>query len=131
MATYRIAVMPGDGIGADVTAEALRVLGVVAKEGGLGLELEEGLIGGAAIDQQGTPLPDATLGICREADAILFGAVGGPKWDHLQPEQRPERGILRIRKELDLYANLRPARLYPMLVDSSPLKASVCHWIFP
>ena len=125
MATYRIAVMPGDGIGAEVTAEALRVLGVVAKEGGLGLELEEGLIGGAAIDQQGTPLPDATLQICREADAILFGAVGGPKWDHLRPEQRPERGILRIRKELDLYANLRPARLYPMLVDSSPLKRSV------
>ena len=125
MATYRIAVMPGDGIGADVTAEALRVLGVVAKEGGLGLELEEGLIGGAAIDQKGTPLPDATLGICRQADAILFGAVGGPKWDHLRPEQRPERGILRIRKELDLYANLRPARLYPMLVDSSPLKRSV------
>src|SRR5262245_46255901 len=125
MATYRIAVLPGDGIGADVTAEALRVLGVVAKEGGLGLEHEAGLIGGAAIDQKGTPLPDATLRICREADAILFGAVGGPKWDHLPPEQRPERGILRIRKELDLYANLRPARLYPMLVDSSPLKRSV------
>jgi 3-isopropylmalate dehydrogenase len=97
----------------------------VAKEGGLGLEHEEGLIGGAAIDQQGTPLPDATLRLCREADAILFGAVGGPKWDHLRPEQRPERGILRIRKELDLYANLRPARLYPMLIDSSPLKRSV------
>ena len=125
MATYRIAVLPGDGIGADVTAEALRVLGVVAKEGGLGLEHEEGLIGGAAIDAKGTPLPDATLGICREADAILFGAVGGPRWDHLRPEQRPERGILRIRKEFDLYANLRPARLYPMLVDSSPLKRSV------
>jgi 3-isopropylmalate dehydrogenase len=79
MATYRIAVMPGDGIGAEVTAEALRVLAVVAKEGGLGLEFEEGLIGGAAIDQQGTPLPDATLRMCREAGAILFGAVGGPK----------------------------------------------------
>src|SRR5262245_48238070 len=125
MASYRIAVLPGDGIGTEVTAEALRVLGVVAKESGIGLELEEGLIGGAAIDAQGTPLPDASLGICRDADAILFGAVGGPKWDHLRPDQRPERGILRIRKELDLYANLRPARLYPMLVDSSPLKRTV------
>ncbi|MCI0549129.1 MAG: 3-isopropylmalate dehydrogenase, partial [Candidatus Rokubacteria bacterium] len=125
MASFRIAVLPGDGIGAEVTAEAVRVLGVVAKEGGLGLELEEGLIGGAAIDAHGTPLPEPTLGACREADAILFGAVGGPRWDHLRPEQRPERGILRIRKELDLFGNLRPARLYPMLVDSSPLKRSV------
>jgi 3-isopropylmalate dehydrogenase len=125
MTTYRIAVLPGDGIGVDVTAEAVRALGVVAKESGVHLEMEDGLIGGAAIDAHGTPLPDGTLGICREADAILFGAVGGPKWDHLRPEQRPERGILRIRKELDLYANLRPARLYPMLVDSSPLKRSV------
>lgn len=125
MTTHRIAVLPGDGIGVEVTVEASRVLGVVAKESGLGLELEEGLIGGAAIDAQGTPLPPATLRICRDAHAILFGAVGGPKWDHLRPEQRPERGILLIRKELDLYANLRPARLYPMLVDSSPLKRSI------
>src|SRR5262245_12824861 len=125
MATYRIAVLPGDGIGVDVTGEAARVLGVVAKEGGLALELEEGLIGGAAIDAQGAPLPEGTLRMCRDADAILFGAVGGPRWDHLRPEQRPERGILLIRKQLDLYANLRPARLYPMLVDSSPLKRSV------
>jgi 3-isopropylmalate dehydrogenase len=125
VASFRIAVLPGDGIGVEVTAEAVRVLSVVAKEGGLGLELEEGLIGGAAIDVHGTPLPEPTLRICREADAILFGAVGGPRWDHLRPEQRPERGILRIRKELDLFGNLRPARLYPMLVDSSPLKRSV------
>src|SRR5215468_8818265 len=106
MATYRIAVLPGDGIGAEVTAEAVRTLGVVAKEAGVHLELEDGLIGGAAIDAHGNPLPEATLGICKNADAILFGAVGGPKWDHLRPEQRP-------------------ARLYPMLVDSSPLKRSV------
>src|SRR5262245_37013083 len=125
MTTHRIAVLPGDGIGTEVTAEALRVLAVVAKEGGLGLEFEEGLIGGAAIDAAGTPLPDASLRMCRAADAILFGAVGGPKWEHLRPEARPERGILRIRKELDLFANLRPARLFPMLVDSSPLKRSV------
>jgi 3-isopropylmalate dehydrogenase len=125
MAAFRVAVLPGDGIGAEVTAEAVRILGVVRKEGGLGLELEEGLIGGAAIDAQGSPLPDSTLAICRDADAILFGAVGGPRWDHLRPDHRPERGILRIRKELDLYANLRPARLHPSLVDSSPLKRSV------
>jgi 3-isopropylmalate dehydrogenase len=125
MTTFRIAVLPGDGIGTEVTAEAVRVLGVVAKESGLDLEQEHGLIGGAAIDSQGSPLSDAALRTCRDADAILFGAVGGPRWDHLRPEQRPERGILRIRKELDLYANLRPARLYPMLVDSSPLKRSV------
>ncbi|HSE96360.1 MAG TPA: 3-isopropylmalate dehydrogenase [Methylomirabilota bacterium] len=125
MATHRLAVLPGDGIGVEVTREAVRVLGVVAKEAGVGLELEEGLIGGAAIDAAGSPLPEATLRLCRESDAILFGAVGGPKWDALDPERRPERGILIIRKALDLYANLRPARLYPMLVDSSPLKRSV------
>ena len=121
----RIAVLPGDGIGVDVTREAVRVLTAVGKETGIGLTFEEGLIGGTAIDQHDTPLPDATLSLCQASDAILFGAVGGPKWDRLRPEQRPERGILRIRKTLDLYANLRPARLYPMLVDSSPLKRAV------
>jgi 3-isopropylmalate dehydrogenase len=125
MAAHRIAVLPGDGIGVDVTREAARVLGTVAKEAGLALEFEEGVIGGAAIDAQGSPLPETTLRLCREADAILFGAVGGPKWDHLRPEQRPERGILHIRKTLDLYANLRPAKLYPMLVDSSPLRRAI------
>ena len=121
----RIAVLPGDGIGVDVTREAVRVLTAVGKEAGIGLTFEEGLIGGAAIDQHDTPLPDATLSLCQASHAILFGAVGGPKWDRLRPEQRPERGILRIRKTLDLYANLRPARLYPMLVESSPLKRAV------
>jgi 3-isopropylmalate dehydrogenase len=125
MATFKITVLPGDGIGAEVTREAVRVLGTVAKGTGIGLELEDGIIGGAAIDAQGTPLPDATLRLCQAGDAILFGAVGGPKWDALRPEHRPERGILRIRKELDLFANLRPARLYPVLVDSSPLKRAI------
>src|SRR5437870_3452734 len=125
MATFKITVLPGDGIGGEVTREAVRVLGTVAKGTGIGLELEDGIIGGAAIDAQGTPLPDATLRLCQAADAILFGAVGGPKWDALRPEHRPERGILRIRKELDLFANLRPARLYPVLVDSSPLKRAI------
>jgi 3-isopropylmalate dehydrogenase len=108
-----------------VTREAVRVLEVTAKEAGLGLTLEEAAIGGAAIDAHGTPLPDPTLRLCRESHAILFGAVGGPRWDALPPERRPERGILTIRKTLDLFANLRPARLYPVLVDSSPLKREV------
>ncbi len=125
MASYRIAVLPGDGIGAEVTREAVRVLQTAAKGGGVGLELEEAIIGGAAIDAHGTPLPDGTLRLCQQSHAILFGAVGGPKWDHLRPQERPEAGILRIRKTLDLYANLRPARLYPMLVDSSPLKREI------
>jgi 3-isopropylmalate dehydrogenase len=121
----RIAVLPGDGVGLEVTREAARVLEVVARAAGASLELREEIIGGAAIDAHGTPLPEATRRLCLESDAILFGAVGGPKWDHLRPEARPERGILRIRKELDLYANLRPARLYPMLVESSPLKREI------
>jgi len=125
MPSHRIAVLPGDGIGVEVIREATRVLQVVGKGAGVALELEEGIIGGAAIDAHGTPLPDATLRLCQESHAILFGAVGGPKWDHLRPAERAEAGILRIRKTLDLYANLRPARLYPMLVDSSPLKREI------
>ncbi len=123
--TYRIAVLPGDGIGQEVTPEAVRVLQTVAKGAGLGLEFETALVGGAAIDATGQPLPPATLALCRQAHAILFGAVGGPRWDRLPQEQRAERGLLGLRKELDLYANLRPARCFPMLVDTSPLKRSV------
>jgi 3-isopropylmalate dehydrogenase len=123
--TFRIAILSGDGIGVEVTRQAARVLEVVGKGAGLGFEFEEALIGGAAIDAVGTPLPEATLRLCQASDAILFGAVGGPKWDRLRPADRPEAGILGLRKTLDLYANLRPARLYPMLVDSSPLKRAV------
>jgi 3-isopropylmalate dehydrogenase len=125
MATYKIAVLPGDGIGQEVTPQARRVLEVVGRAAGLGFEFETALVGGAAIDAVGTPLPSATLALCRQAHAILFGAVGGPKWDALPQEQRPERGLLGIRKELDLFANLRPATCFPMLVDASPLKRSV------
>lgn len=125
MTTHRIAVLPGDGIGREVTPEAVRVLQTVSRRAGLGLEFEEGLVGGGALDAAGTPLPERTMDLCRQADAILFGAVGGPKWDTAPQELRPERGLLRIRKELDLYANLRPARCFPMLVDASPLKRSV------
>ncbi|HEY7366714.1 MAG TPA: 3-isopropylmalate dehydrogenase [Methylomirabilota bacterium] len=125
MATFPIAVLPGDGIGQEVVPEAVRVLQTAAKRGGFGLTFEEALIGGAAIDAGGGPLPADTLRLCRQARAILFGAVGGPKWDNLPQEQRAERGLLALRKELDLYANLRPARCFPMLVDASPLKPSV------
>jgi 3-isopropylmalate dehydrogenase len=125
MASYRIALLPGDGIGPEVTAEAVRVLEAVGKRAGVHFEFEHALIGGAAIDATGGPLPPATLALCRSAQAILFGAVGGPKWDHLPQEQKAERGLLAIRKDLDLYANLRPAVCFPMLVDASPLKRSV------
>ncbi len=125
MTTYRIAVLAGDGIGQEVTPEAVRVLQTVGRAAGVGFEFEPGLVGGAALDATGSPLPEATLALCRQAHAVLFGAVGGPRWDGAPQEQRPERGLLRLRKELDLYANLRPARCFPMLVDASPLKRSV------
>jgi 3-isopropylmalate dehydrogenase len=125
VATHKIALLGGDGIGQEVTPEARRVLEVVGKATGVSFEFEPALIGGAAIDAVGEPLPPSTLRLCEEADAILFGAVGGPKWDSLPQEQRPERGLLGLRKELDLFANLRPAKCFPMLVDASPLKRSV------
>jgi 3-isopropylmalate dehydrogenase len=125
MATHKIALLGGDGIGQEVTPEARRVLEVVGKSTGASFEFETALIGGAAIDATGEPLPPSTLRLCEQSDAILFGAVGGPKWDHLPQEQKPERGLLGLRKELDLFANLRPARCFPMLVDASPLKRSV------
>jgi 3-isopropylmalate dehydrogenase len=125
MSTYKIAVLPGDGIGPEVTAEAVRTLRAVAKNSSASFEFEQALVGGAAIDATGAPLPPRSLELCRSADAILFGSVGGPKWDNLPQEQRAERGLLALRKELDLYANLRPATCFPMLVDASPLKRSV------
>ena len=125
MATFTIAVLPGDGIGQEVTPEAVRVLRTVGGRAAATFEFQEALIGGAAIDATGQPLPPETLALCRRADAILFGAVGGPKWDGLPQEQRAERGLLALRKELDLYANLRPATCFPMLIDASPLKRSV------
>ncbi|HEY7520693.1 MAG TPA: 3-isopropylmalate dehydrogenase [Methylomirabilota bacterium] len=123
--TCTIAVLPGDGIGQEVTPEAVRVLETVARRTKVTFRFERALCGGAAIDATGSPLPDESLALCRRADAILFGAVGGPQWDGLPQEQRPERGLLRLRKELDLFANLRPATCFPMLVDASPLKRSV------
>jgi 3-isopropylmalate dehydrogenase len=125
MASYRIAVLAGDGIGQEVTPEAQKVLAAVGKATGASFEFEPALVGGAAIDATGGPLPASTLRLCEESDAILFGAVGGPRWDDAPHEKRPERGLLGLRKELDLYANLRPARCFPMLVEASPLKRSV------
>jgi 3-isopropylmalate dehydrogenase len=125
MTTHKIALLGGDGIGQEVTPEARKVLEVVGRATGTSFEFEPALIGGAAIDATGEPLPASTLRLCEQSDAILFGAVGGPKWDALAQEQKPERGLLGLRKELDLFANLRPAKCFPMLVDSSPLKREV------
>jgi 3-isopropylmalate dehydrogenase len=121
----RIAVLSGDGIGPEVTREAVKVLRAVAPRFDLSLEFVEAPIGGAAFELAGTPLPDQTLAVCREAQAILFGAVGGPRWDGLPRKVRPEQGILLLRKALDLYANLRPAKLFPALAEASTLKREV------
>src|SRR3954467_2460142 len=120
----KIAVLAGDGIGPEIVAQALKVLRALASDG-LKLELEEALFGGAGFDACGDPLPESTLKLAKAADAVLCGAVGGPKYDALPRAQRPEQGILRIRKELGLFANLRPAVLYPELVGASTLKAEV------
>ncbi len=120
--TKKIAVLPGDGIGPEIVAQAVKVLRAMPE---LKLEMEEAPIGGAGFDAAGDPLPEATLKLAREADAVLLGAVGGPQYDKLDRPLRPERGLLRIRKELNLFANLRPAMLYPELADSSSLKPEV------
>jgi 3-isopropylmalate dehydrogenase len=117
-----IAVLPGDGIGPEVVAEGLKVLAAVSKKFGHEFVLREALIGGAAIDATGTALPDATLELCRGADAVLLGAVGGPKWDDPKAKVRPEQGLLAIRKGLGLYANLRPVAVNPKLVGASTLR---------
>ena len=120
----KIAVLAGDGIGPEIIAEAVKVLRALARDG-LGIELEEAPFGGAGFDAHGDPLPQSTLKLAKAADAVMCGAVGGPKYDALPRPQRPEQGILRIRKELGLFANLRPAMLYPELAGASTLKAEV------
>ncbi len=120
----KIAVLAGDGIGPEIVAQAVRVLKALARDG-LKIELEEAPFGGAGFDAHGDPLPEPTLRLAKEADAVLCGAVGGPKYDALPRAQRPEQGILRIRRELGLFANLRPAVLYPELVGASTLKPEV------
>ena len=121
----KIAILPGDGIGPEIVAEAVKVLECLRQDHGLDIELEHAPVGGAAYDAHGTTLPDKTLALARAADAILLGAVGGPKWDQLDTDLRPEKALLRIRSELVLFSNLRPTILYPQLADASSLKAEV------
>src|SRR5213596_548136 len=120
----KIAVLPGDGVGTEVIAEALKVLAALRREG-LAFEMEQASVGGAAYDTSGDPLPEATLELARKADAILFGAVGDPRYDALPRERRPEQAILRLRKELNLFANLRPVSVFPELADASTLRPEV------
>ncbi|RFC37110.1 MAG: 3-isopropylmalate dehydrogenase [Candidatus Nitrotoga sp. SPKER] len=120
----KIAVLPGDGIGPEIVAQAAKVLEVLRREG-LPLELEYAPIGGAGYDASGDPLPDATLSLAKQSDAVLLGAVGGYQYDGLPRLLRPEQGLLRIRKGLNLFANLRPAQLYPELANASPLRLEV------
>src|SRR3954471_107206 len=120
----KIAVLAGDGIGPEIIAQAMKALDVLKRDG-LKIELEEAPYGGAGYDAAGDPLPPSTLKLAKAADAVLCGAVGGPQYDALPRPQRPEQGILRIRKELKLFANLRPAVLYPELVGASTLKPEV------
>ncbi|HQU15535.1 MAG: 3-isopropylmalate dehydrogenase [Chromatiales bacterium 21-64-14] len=123
--THKILVLPGDGIGPEIVHEARKVIEVLTADFGLGVELEEALVGGAAYEVTGSPLPDSTLRLARDADAVLLGAVGGPRWDGLDRDLRPERGLLGLRAGLGLFANLRPALLYPQLADASTLKPEV------
>lgn len=123
MSTYKIAVLPGDGIGPEVMNEARRVLAVVEKKFGFTLAMTEARVGGIAIDMDGKALPDSTIRTCRESDAILFGSVGGPKWESLPPNEQPERGaLLPLRKHFGLFANLRPGICYPQLTHASPVR---------
>lgn len=123
--THKIAILPGDGIGPEIVAEAVKVIHFLQANAGLDAELTEAPIGGAGYDAAGKPLPDATLELVKKSDAILLGAVGGPQYETLPRELRPERGLLGLRSELELFSNLRPAILYPQLADASSLKAEI------
>jgi 3-isopropylmalate dehydrogenase len=121
----KLLVLPGDGIGPEAMGQVMRVVDWFDKRRAVGFDVSEGLVGGAAIDVHGTPLTDETMAEAMAADAVLLGAAGGPKWDNLPFEQKPERGLLRLRKEMDLFANLRPAICFEPLVDASSLKPEV------
>ncbi len=121
----KILVLPGDGIGPEIVAQAIKVLQALQRNFGLDVELEHGLVGGSAYDAVGNPLPQETLVLAHESDAILLGAVGGPKWEPLDIALRPEKGLLGLRSELELFANLRPALLYPQLAGASTLRPEV------
>jgi 3-isopropylmalate dehydrogenase len=125
----KIVTLPGDGIGPDIVAEAVRVLQQVARQYGHTFTLEEAMIGGCAIDATGNPLPDETLATCESADAVLLGAVGGPKWSDPTAGVRPEQGLLGLRKHFDLFANLRPVKAYPALAQYAPLRADLLNGV--
>nr|MDJ0614288.1 isocitrate/isopropylmalate family dehydrogenase [Rhizobiaceae bacterium] len=125
MASRKIFLLPGDGIGPEATAEVSKLIGWMNASVGSGFEVEEGLVGGAAYDAHGEAISDADMEKALAADAVLFGAVGGPKWDDVPYEARPEAGLLRLRKDMELFANLRPAICYPALTDSSSLRKEV------
>jgi len=123
--TKKIALLAGDSIGREIMAEAVKILDCLRQDFGLNAECEPAAIGGAGYDQCGQPLPEATLALCERSDAILFGAIGGPQYDSLERELRPEKGLLNLRSSLALFSNLRPAILYPQLADASSLKAEL------
>jgi 3-isopropylmalate dehydrogenase len=123
--TKKIAILPGDGIGPEIVNEAVKVLEALQQHFGLAIEMEHGLVGGCAYDAHGSPLPEVTLNLAKQADAILLGAVGAPKYESLDISVRPEKGLLGLRSELALFSNLRPAILYPQLADASTLKPEV------
>lgn len=125
MSVKKLAILPGDGIGPEIVAEAEKVLHCLQRNYGLNVEVEHALVGGAAIDATGGPLPEATLALAKAADAVLLGAVGGYKWEALDIARRPEKGLLGLRSGLGLFANLRPASLYPPLADASTLRPEV------
>src|SRR5919206_2266487 len=122
MATHRLLLLPGDGIGPEVMAEVKKLIAWMNQHGMGTFKTEEGLCGGCAFDASGVPVTDETVAKAKAADAVIFGSVGGPKWDEVPYEHRPEAGLLRLRKDLELYANLRPAVTYPALADASSLK---------
>ncbi|HEX4862388.1 MAG TPA: isocitrate/isopropylmalate family dehydrogenase, partial [Rhizomicrobium sp.] len=121
----RLLLLPGDGIGPEVILETRRVLAWLEQHRGFDFEIDEDLIGGAAYEKLGDPAPDATIEKALAADAVLFGAVGGPKWEKLPFDKKPERGLLRLRKDLELFANLRPALCFDALKDASTLKPGI------
>ena len=122
MATFNLLLLAGDGIGPEVMAEVKRLLAFYAKTGVADFRTEEGLVGGAAYDAHAVSITEETMAKAHACDAVIFGAVGGPKWDKVPFEARPEAGLLRLRKDLGLFANIRPAIVYPALADASSLK---------
>jgi 3-isopropylmalate dehydrogenase len=126
MASNRnLLVLPGDGIGPEVMNEVRKIIAWMGNKRAVGFDIEEDVVGGAALDKHGVPLSDATMKTALEADAVLFGSVGGPKWDTVAFDKKPERGLLRLRKEMDLFANLRPAKVFDALIDASSLKPEI------